>query len=241
MTSNSALSPALTKLLILVYKGHNYSQAIEQKTGLRQSPVSRQLITIARMNYLKSEKEKLKNKTIYSLNWDKIFASFQSHFIASISAKVESMKEQFKSNPKYMDLAFSQKHGIKPSEFKKEMPLIFNKNESKEALRKLIEKSFDSVYESDSWVSLNQLWGSLLRIFVGIGFKVEKSPKSFRIEDEYAASQKLFEINLKPEFECLRLFFKWCILTRDSLELQLERTVKFNELLFDKQEIPEIK
>jgi len=65
-----------SNIIFLVAGGDNYAQIIAEKRGNEPSPTVKQLKFLEKEKYLKSEKEKLLNKTIYFINWQKILDDF---------------------------------------------------------------------------------------------------------------------------------------------------------------------
>lgn len=66
-------------IVFLVANGDNYAQVISEKRGTAPSPTVKQLKFLEKEKYLKSSKEKLLNKTIYEVNWQKIIDDFLSY------------------------------------------------------------------------------------------------------------------------------------------------------------------
>ena len=78
-------SKALCRLLLLVSRGINYAQAISKETGNKPSPIVKQLKILEKTGYLnKPKKEKLLNKSIYSVNYKKILDEFIEYYIGSL-------------------------------------------------------------------------------------------------------------------------------------------------------------
>ncbi|MBI4158890.1 hypothetical protein HY500_01375 [Candidatus Woesearchaeota archaeon] len=78
-------SKALCRLLLLVSRGINYAQVISKETGNKPSPVVKQLKILEKTGYLnKPKKEKLLNKSVYSINYEKICDEFIEYYIRAL-------------------------------------------------------------------------------------------------------------------------------------------------------------
>jgi len=66
-----------SQLVFLVASGKSYALTIAEARGKKDSsPTAKQLKQLEARGFLKSQKEKLLNKTIYSVNWNKILDEF---------------------------------------------------------------------------------------------------------------------------------------------------------------------
>lgn len=66
-----------SELLFLVASGKNYALTIAEARGKKDSsPTAKQLKQLENRGFLKSHKEPVLNKTIYSINWEKIIDEF---------------------------------------------------------------------------------------------------------------------------------------------------------------------
>ena len=66
-----------SQLIFLVASGKSYALTIAEARGKKDSsPTAKQLKQLEARGFLKSQKEKLLNKTIYSVNWEKATNSF---------------------------------------------------------------------------------------------------------------------------------------------------------------------
>lgn len=66
-----------SEIIFLVSMGHNYALKIAEERGRQDSsPTAKQLKQLEEKGFLEAHKEKLLNKTIYDVNWEKIIQEF---------------------------------------------------------------------------------------------------------------------------------------------------------------------
>jgi len=69
-------SPELSRIIFCIAKGHNYARDIAKTLTKDSTTVVRQLQKLEKLRYISSKKEKILNKTIYSVNWKKIMSVY---------------------------------------------------------------------------------------------------------------------------------------------------------------------
>lgn len=65
-----------SQTIFLIASGKNYAQIISQERKIAPSPAVKQLKQLEKAGFIVSKKEKLLNKTIYSVNWSRIVKAF---------------------------------------------------------------------------------------------------------------------------------------------------------------------
>jgi hypothetical protein len=100
-----------SQLIFLVASGKNYALSIAEARGKKDSsPTAKQLKQLKEKGFLKSRKEPRLNKTIYSVNWEKIIKEFikalQEHkedVLKQDEFLRTNLKEAFKKSFNYLD------------------------------------------------------------------------------------------------------------------------------------------
>lgn len=70
-----------SNLIFFVASGKNYALSIAKVRNKKDSsPTAKQLKQLEERGFLKSRKEKLLNKTIYSINWSRIIEEFKKFY-----------------------------------------------------------------------------------------------------------------------------------------------------------------
>lgn len=70
-----------SQTIFLIASGKNYAQIISQERKIAPSPAVKQLKQLEKAGFIVSKKEKLLNKTIYSVNWSRIVKAFMDYTI----------------------------------------------------------------------------------------------------------------------------------------------------------------
>ena len=83
-----------SQLIFLIASGKNYALEIAKARGKEDSsPTAKQLDQLKKRGFLISKKERLLNKTIYSINWKKINQEFVDYVFNSFEKDVKDYKE----------------------------------------------------------------------------------------------------------------------------------------------------
>jgi hypothetical protein len=139
-----------SELIFLIASGKNYALEIAEARGKKDSsPTAKQLKQIEKRGFLKSHKEKLLNKTIYSVNWEKIGEEF-IEFLKN--EKKLYLDKDNKINREFLDFNFSDSIGNRKEvkiapDFKID---LFNKKYFRNSyLIKFLQSIFGRIYKND--------------------------------------------------------------------------------------------
>jgi hypothetical protein len=91
-----------SQIIFLVASGCNYAQEIAKQRKAQPSPTVKQLKDLQKLKFLRSEKEKLLNKTTYVVNWEKINEEFVNYLYNIVLRRrqqsIAQLGEKYKSN-----------------------------------------------------------------------------------------------------------------------------------------------
>ncbi len=117
-----------SELIFLVSSGVNYPLSIAEARGKKDSsPTAKQLNQLVDRGFLKSNKEKLLNKTIFSINWGKISREFFNHYFQTYQKMMLEMQERF-------NIAISKVANIKEDIDLSDLNIVFKDKEEKEII-----------------------------------------------------------------------------------------------------------
>jgi len=85
-------NPELARVFISIVKGINYPQRIAKNLNKTPATIVDQVQKLKREGLITSKKEKLLNKTRYSVNWDKIEEIFIKLYNAKLQATLKELK-----------------------------------------------------------------------------------------------------------------------------------------------------
>lgn len=108
-----------SQLIFLVASGKSYALSIAEARGKTDSsPTAKQLKQLEARGFLKSQKEKLLNKTVYSVNWEKATNSFIDYVIEKFE---ECYQQEFEFEGENKDIEKIKKY-LKERADKGEIP-----------------------------------------------------------------------------------------------------------------------
>lgn len=118
-----------SEIIFLIASGKNYALAIAEARGKKDSsPTAKQLNQLIKRGFLKSQKEKLLNKTLYSINWDKVAKEFFNHYFQTYQKMMIEMQER-------INISISKVANIKGNIDLSDINIIFKDIEKKEITR----------------------------------------------------------------------------------------------------------
>ena len=95
-----------SQLIFLVASGKSYALSIAEARGKTDSsPTAKQLKQLEARGFLKSQKEKLLNKTVYSVNWKKIIEEFNTLLSTKFNEGTPVDKDGLSEAMSYVDIA----------------------------------------------------------------------------------------------------------------------------------------
>lgn len=130
-----------SEIIFLVASEYNYALKISEARGRKDSsPTAKQLKQLEEKGFLKSYKEKLLNKTVYTVNWDRICQEFANYVFDIVINKRQQLKAYF--GEKYNNYIKEQEQALEKRE--KELPKKakekkHNEEEAYKELEKLIK------------------------------------------------------------------------------------------------------
>ncbi len=239
-----------SELIFLVSSGVNYPLSIAEARGKKDSsPTAKQLNQLVDRGFLKSNKEKLLNKTIFSINWGKISREFFNHYFQTYQKMMLEMQERFNIAISKMqerfNIAISKVGNIEEDIDLSDLNIVLKDKEEKEIiedenilflLRAFIEtenilnkSTLRSIFERISRLILSDkeifkylsLKNNSLNKFLEV-LKIVES-KSVGIQDE--AIKEIFEIKL----------FNKKQLDEDSLIEGFKNQYIFQKIMSDEQ------
>jgi len=84
------------EIIFIVASGYNYALKIaEIREKKDSSPTAKQLKQLEERGFLKSSKEKLLNKTIYEVNWNKIAQEFAKYLLEIVMKRDQQLKAYY--------------------------------------------------------------------------------------------------------------------------------------------------
>jgi hypothetical protein len=209
-----------SQTIFLIASGKNYAQIISQERKIAPSPAVKQLKQLEKAGFIVSKKEKLLNKTIYSVNWSRIVKAF-----------IDSIEKRENLYGAFLDRYAEQKgvFGYKQEYFQKlNFDILKEKRILKnEYLTTAIKTLFISAYESkmDMNLTISFLFENILNDpeelshYIGIRSTCRKD-----IEDELKKNKagtdykELIEICLRLQKHPLFFSARYTKSVKDSIE-----------------------
>lgn len=223
-----------SQTIFLIASGKNYAQIISQERKIAPSPAVKQLKQLEKAGFIVSKKEKLLNKTIYSVNWSRIVKAFIE--------LVEKRKEDYvdfikKYEAQTNDFAFTERYvyGL-------DLNLIMDKKLLKnEYLVKALKGIFVFAYQSRTDMNLNISFllngilnePEILNHFLGMLY-TSKEDLDNQLEQTKEGRDFMELVNICTKFKVHPIFFS--ALNSKSLNDTLDRLDKDTREIMEMEE-----